>query len=253
MHEACLLCGWRYSEPWLRGAWRADLQLLAGWHQHTSQVGTVRYLPPPRFVTYTMRHPGSCHSVGRAGLPSLLDFGDVGAFSVLCTFSNISAAGIVRTSQLSSPLPGRAVRNFDIMTGGGACPSCYKSLPLHPSPFLQLGRAGRRVGSVPCGFTSHLHTRYGSMLETDAGSERSSFQIRPLSWPSKKWVLKGVQYILQMYVITYQWHILLNPDPTSSGSATLWTCHGPMGLNRMAYPSADPNIDHKMVQKMASS
>ncbi len=43
-------------------------------------------------------------------LPTVRDFGYVG---VLCTFDNIpaaAAAGIVRSSQLSNPLPGQAVR-----------------------------------------------------------------------------------------------------------------------------------------------
>ncbi len=72
-------------------------------------------------------------------LPSLSDFGDC---RVLCTFNKIpAAAGIVRSSQLSSPLPGQAVQQD--LAGGTARPSQYS-----PSISLQLVRAGRRVGSV---------------------------------------------------------------------------------------------------------
>ncbi len=76
-------------------------------------------------------------------LPSLRGFMDVG---VLCTFINIAAAGIARSSQLSSPLPGQVVQ-YNMQA--------VRVLPVHHSthhrlsaPVLQLGKPGRRVGSA---------------------------------------------------------------------------------------------------------
>ncbi len=71
------------------------------------------------------------------------DSGDVG---VLCTFGDIrvpaaAAAGIARSSQLSSALPGRW---YDI-AGGTARPSTVQISSLHPSP---PGGAERRFGSA---------------------------------------------------------------------------------------------------------
>ncbi len=61
---------------------------------------------------------------------------------VLCTFRKIpAAAGIARSSQLSSSSPGQAVQ-YDL-AGGTARPSQYS-----PSISLQLVRAGRRFGSA---------------------------------------------------------------------------------------------------------
>jgi hypothetical protein len=79
-------------------------------------------------------------------LPSWRDFGDVGAW---CTFSKKPAAvGIARSSELSGPLA-RAGSQYD-MAGGTARPSQLKNH--RPSTaLLQLGRAGRRYGSVLCG------------------------------------------------------------------------------------------------------
>jgi hypothetical protein len=55
-------------------------------------------------------------------MPSFRDFAHVG---ILCTFSNITAAGIARSSQLSSSLAGQAVQY--VMAGGTALQAQYKS------------------------------------------------------------------------------------------------------------------------------
>ncbi len=55
-------------------------------------------------------------------LPTVHDSGEVG---VSCTFSNVPAAGIARSSQLSSSLPGQAVRY--VMAGSTARLSQYTS------------------------------------------------------------------------------------------------------------------------------
>jgi hypothetical protein len=66
---------------------------------------------------------------------------------VLCTFYDIpaaatAAAGIARSSQLSSPWTGQAVQYF--IAGGIVCTSQYKSSPRH----LSFARAGHRVGLI---------------------------------------------------------------------------------------------------------
>ncbi len=79
--------------------------------------------------------------------PSLCNNSDVG---VLCTFSNMvaaaAAAGIARSSQLHSPLSGQAVQ-YTRWQGVYGPPITVRII-IHPTPFLQLGRAGRRVGSL---------------------------------------------------------------------------------------------------------
>ncbi len=73
-------------------------------------------------------------------VPSLRVFGHV---VVLCTFKNIPAAavaGIARRSQLNSSLAGQVVR-----------PAHQSTNNRPPTTLLQLGRAGRRAGSVYLG------------------------------------------------------------------------------------------------------
>ncbi len=86
-------------------------------------------------------------------LPSLRDF------SVLCTYSKIivpaAAAGISRSSQMSSSLPGQAVRYN--AAGGTARPLHYKCLPLHPSPSARQDRTPCWVGSLRQGHYRHLN------------------------------------------------------------------------------------------------
>ncbi len=76
-------------------------------------------------------------------LPSLSDFSDVG---VLCTFINIAAAGIARSSQLSSPLPVQLVQYN--MQAVRVLPVQYSTHHRLPNPVLQLGKPGRRVGPI---------------------------------------------------------------------------------------------------------
>jgi hypothetical protein len=87
-------------------------------------------------------------------LPFLRDVG-----VVLCTFSNIPAFGISRSSELSIPAGGtvRHAKRYD--------PSIAVHIN-HPSstPLLLQGMAGRRVGPVLYGLCGHF---YGTRISKD--------------------------------------------------------------------------------------
>jgi hypothetical protein len=87
---------------------------------------------------------GSSHTVHREPTPAFLAWFQW--CRCFCTFINISVAGIARSAQLSSPLPGQGVQ-YNIQP--------VQVLPVHHSthhrlstPVLQLGKPGRRDGSV---------------------------------------------------------------------------------------------------------
>ena len=65
-------------------------------------------------------------------LPSLCHFANVGVLSTFSDISAAAAAGFARSSQLSSPYAGQAVR-----------PAHHSTNHRFSSPLLQLGRAGR--------------------------------------------------------------------------------------------------------------
>jgi hypothetical protein len=103
---------------------------------------------------------------------SLRDFVDC---RILCTFSKIpAAAGIARSSQLSSPLPRQTVQ-YDL-AGATARPSS----PLYPSPPVSQGRAPCWVGSL-CGLRA-LWRRHHILKGHALWSQRTYAQMYIIVW-----------------------------------------------------------------------
>jgi hypothetical protein len=119
-------------------------------------------------------------------LPSLFDCGHGG---VLCTFSNIPpppAAGIARSSQLSSRWPGQAVQY--VRPGGMARLACHSNVQTIclPASFLRLGSAVHQVGSISLwSFASYCtnHCRPTPFLQLGRAGHHGGSVLYGL-WPS---------------------------------------------------------------------